>query len=96
MGVRVQYFCDGCGRNLDPDQVNMSNTAAASVASGETFRPFVHQIFTETFCQPCLEKSADYWNEKLKVLTDAVEVTTRRLDNFRKGFFSQKTMKVVK
>lgn len=89
MAVKQSYFCDGCGRSMNLEEVTESNTLAADYArSNEKFHRFIQQIFTEILCGVCLPNSPAYWDEKLDILIDTITVSARRLENHRKSFWS--------
>jgi hypothetical protein len=91
--MSIRHFCDGCTRELREEPLAASNAVAMRFISEH---PEAQGMLGEVFCHICLLRADQYWTEKITVLREVMDVSRRRLDNFRKAFWSARPMKVVK
>jgi hypothetical protein len=89
----VKHFCDSCGRELRQDGLAASNAAAIQFLATH---PEAQGVMGEVWCAMCLPRAEQYWTEKLVVVREVMDVSRRRLENFRKQFWAQRPLQIAK
>ena len=91
--MATRFYCDACTRELRQEGLAESNAAAMRFMAEH---PEAQGTLGEIYCHMCLPRAEVYWTEKMTVLKEVMDVSRRRLENFRKQFWATPRLKAAK
>ena len=79
--MSVRFYCDGCKRQIEGDELNNAAKLAQQIQK------------TDIFCVNCQEFAPEYWLEQDQVLRKNNEQAMNTLTKHRERYFADKRRK---